>query len=246
MTRIISLINHKGGVGKTTTTLNLGKALAIEGKRVLVIDIDPQANLSQSVGIDNPPQSIYETLCNDIPLPIRNVSENFDIVPAELGLSTAEIQLQAEQVTGYFKLAGALELVVEDYDYILIDCPPSLGTLTINALLASNEIIIIIEPQYLAIKGLTTILDLHQKLKKSLNKTLSIAGFLFTQVNKTVISKNIMEQVRTKYKDLVFKTIIRQNVKITEASASKKDIFAYDAECSGAIDYLEFAKEIIN
>ncbi|MCU0440582.1 MAG: ParA family protein [Raineya sp.] len=244
-TKIIAIINHKGGVGKTTSTLNLGKALSILGKKILLIDIDPQANLSQSVGLENPDRSVYEVLCKGEKPPIQKIADNFSIIPSELSLSTAEIELQAEQVTGYFKLREALEPLEKEYDYILIDCPPSLGILTVNALLASSHILIVVEPQFLAIKGLQTILELFEKLKKTLNRNLDILGLLITQFNRTVVSKNIIEQLREKYKDKVLESIIRQSVKITEASATKKDIFTYDDTCSGAEDYLILAKEII-
>ncbi len=246
-TRVISFINHKGGVGKTTSTLNLGKALAILGKKTLIIDIDPQSNLSQSVGIEEPEFSIYDVLCNELKMPVREIAENFYIVPAELGLSVAETKLQAEHITGYFKLHASLDEFAGVYDFILIDCPPSLGILTINALLASTEIIIIVEPQYLPIKGLNTIWELYLSLKKrNLNKNLSILGLLFTQFNRTVISKSIIEQVQQKYVGLPFDTIVRQSVKIAEASAKKMDIFEYDRESAGADDYLSFAQEVLN
>lgn len=246
-TRVISFINHKGGVGKTTTTLNLGKALAILGKKTLIIDIDPQSNLSQSVGIEEPEYSIYDVLCDDIKMPIRQIGDNFYIVPAELGLSVAETKLQAEHITGYFKLHASVDEILGKFDFILIDCPPSLGVLTINALLASTEIVIIVEPQYLPIKGLNTIWELYLSLKKrNLNKNLKILGLLFTQFNRTIVSKSIIEQVLNKYKDLPFNTIIRQSVKISEASAKRQDIFEYDGGSAGAYDYLDFAQEIID
>ncbi len=245
-TRTISFINHKGGVGKTTSTLNLGKALAILGKKTLIIDIDPQSNLSQSVGIEQPEHSIYDVLCNEIKMPVRQIGENFYIVPAELGLSVAETKLQAEHITGYFKLHASLDELNGKYDFVLIDCPPSLGILTINALLASTEIIIIVEPQYLPIKGLNTIWELYLSLKKrNLNKNLKILGLLFTQFNRTVVSKSIVEQVQQKYTGLTFETIIRQSVKISEASAKRLTIFDYEPSSAGAEDYLAFAREVI-
>lgn len=245
MAYIFSLVNHKGGVGKTTTTLNLGKALSLEGKKVLLVDIDPQANLSQSLGIDNPEASVYEVLCQDETPTIYQVNDSFHLLPAELSLSTAETQLMSEQVSGYFKLNNALQSISDEYDFILIDCPPSLGILTINALLASHSIMIIVEPQYLAIKGLQTIIELYTRLNKNLGKNLQLLGMLFTQFNRTVISKNIMEQVQQKYGTLTFDTVIRQSVKITEASALKQDVFTYDAESSPAEDYQNLAKELL-
>lgn len=245
MSKIIAIVNHKGGVGKTTTTLNLGKALSLQGKKVLLIDIDPQANLSQSVGIDDPNKSIYDTFVKDEDLPIYHISENFDIIPANLELSSAEMQIQAEHITGYFKLKNALTKVSEKYDFVLIDCPPSLGILTINALLAAQEVLVVTEAQYLSIKGLQTILNLIEKLQKTLVPQLKIRGFLFTLFNRTVISKSIIDQIRQNYGKLVFETVIRLNVKISEASALKKDIFAYDDQCIGAEDYLKLSNELI-
>lgn len=246
MARIIALVNHKGGVGKTTTTLNLGKALSLQNQKVLIIDIDPQANLSQSVGIDEPKLSVYHTLCDENVLYIQEIAKNFDISPAELQLSSAEMKLQAEHIKGYFKLKKAIELIQSQYDYILIDCPPSLGVLTINALTACNSLIIVMEPQYLSIKGLETIMDLYENIKETINFELKICGFLFTRYNKTVVSKSIIEQINQQYPSKVFKTIIRQNVAINEASINRKDIFTYDSTSIGAEDYTKLSKEIIN
>jgi len=245
MSRIIAVVNHKGGVGKTTTTLNLGKALSLQGKKVLLIDIDPQANLSQSVGIDDPERSLYDTFVKEVDLMPYAISENLEIVATNLELASAEMQLQAEHITGYFKLKTALSTISHQYDFVLIDCPPSLGILTINALLASNEVLVVTEAQYLAIKGLQTILNLIEKLRKSLVPQLKIRGFLFTMFNRTVVSKSIIEQIRQQYGNLVFETLIRQNVRISEASALKKDIFSYDAQSAGAEDYLNLSKELI-
>jgi chromosome partitioning protein len=242
--RIIAIVNHKGGVGKTTTTLNLGKALSLQGKKVLLIDLDPQANLSQSVGIDDPKENIYHALCENIKLPITLITENFFICPADLGLSGAEAKLQSEQVMGYFKLKNLLPNS-QDFDFVLIDCPPSLGILTINALLAANEVIIVTEPQFLAIKGLQTIFELMEKLKSTLTPKLQLKGILFTLYDRTVVSKSIIEQLQTQYGKLVFESIIRQNVKIAEASALRKDIFTYQGDSTGAQDYAQLAKEII-
>lgn len=244
-TRIISLVNHKGGVGKTTSTLNLGKALSLLGKKVLLVDIDPQANLSQSVGIDNPEQSIYESFMEDIHLPVIEVTEYLHIVPSELNLSVAEIKLQSEQLSGYMKLRNKLENIKSDYDFVLIDCPPTLGILTVNAIIASDEMVIVVEPQFLAVKGLQAILEMHESLQKSLNRQIKIIGILFTQYNRTVVSRNIIESLHVKYKDLPFNSIIRQSVKLAEASAKKQDIFTYDNASTGTEDYTNLAKEIL-
>jgi chromosome partitioning protein len=238
------MVNHKGGVGKTTTTLHLGRALSLLKKKVLLIDCDPQANLSQSLKIEEPDKEIYHTLCEKEPLPILKVKENFHIVPASLDLSTAELKLMSD-LNGYFKLRDSLAEVKSKYDYILIDCPPSLGVLTINALIASSELMIIIQSQYLAIKGLQNIMDLIDELRKNLNPNLKVAGLLLTQVNRTIVSKNIVETINENYKENVFETTIRQNVALVEASTMGQDIFEYAPDSMAAEDYGNLAKELI-
>lgn len=242
-TRIIAMVNHKGGVGKTTTTLHLGKALSMLGKKVLIIDSDPQANLSQSLKIEDPKKEIYHALCEKEKLPIQNISKDFDIVPASLALSGAELKLIGD-INGYFRLKESLQALKTTYDYILIDCPPSLGILTVNALIAATEIMLIVQSQYLAIKGLQTIMELIDELRKNLNQHLKIGGLLLTQVNRTIVSKNIVEAVQAQHEEKVFKTVIRQNVAIVEASTMGQDIFSYAPESMAAEDYANLAKEI--
>ncbi len=243
-TKIISLINHKGGVGKTTSTVNLGKALSRTGKKVLVVDIDPQANLSQSLGIEEPEVNLYHALCEGEKVPILNMAENFDLIPADLDLSEAELRLQSD-VNGYFVLRKSLQSIAPAYDFILIDCPPSLGILTLNALIASNQIIVVVQSEYLAVKGLQTIFNLIGKLKENLNSDLEIIGMLLTQTNHTVFRKSIAETVRNLYEGRVFNTTIRQNITLAEASASGQDVFSFDEKCNGAEDYENLAKEIL-
>lgn len=244
-TRIISLVNHKGGVGKTTTTLNVGKALALQGKKVLLIDNDPQGNLTQSVGKQEAEPTLYNALCEGVALPTIEIAPNFWLCPANLSLSLAETKLQAEQVTGYFKMKNILK-TLREYDFILIDCPPSLNILTINALLASNEMMVVLEPQYLSITGLQTILDLHERLRNELNAQIKITGFLFNRFGRTVANKSIVEQVQESYGNLVLPVVIRQNTKISEASIMQQDIFTYDSESMGAEDFTLLAKHLIN
>jgi len=246
MSRIIAVVNHKGGVGKTTTTLNLGKALSLQGKKVLLIDNDPQANLSQSVGIDEPEQAISEVyqVNKENPLPIEKLTDNLAIAVADLGLAEAEVKLQTD-VNAYFKLKQAVAKVAHEYDYIFIDCPPSLGILTINALIAAKEVFLIVQSQYLAIKGLNTIVELIEALKKNLNPSLEMTGLLFTQVGRNVITKSIMEAVENAHKAYVFNTFIRQNIAIVEASASHQDIFSYNEKALAAEDYRNLAQEIL-
>lgn len=244
-TKIISLVNHKGGVGKTTSTLNLGKALSLLGKKVLIIDIDPQSNLSQSVGIDEPKQSIYDTLCEGAELFIVQLSHNFYIAPANLSLATAEMKLHSEQVTGFLKMKKELKKIKDHYDYILFDCPPSLGILTINALLSSTEFVIVAEPEYLSIAGLKTILDLVENIKEDLNVTLHFRGILFTQVGRTIVNKGVIKAIKEEYENKLFESYIRENAKIAESSLYKQDIFSYDKNSAGALDYQKLAIELL-
>ena len=239
------MVNHKGGVGKTTSTLNLGKALSLYGKKVLLIDIDPQANLSQSAGVEDIESSLYNTMCDNAPLPIVNIGTNLDLIPADLDLSEAELRLQAD-VNGYFILKKILKNVHSKYDYVLIDCPPSLGILTLNALIASNSVMVIVQSEYLAVKGLQTVFNLIERLKENLNADLSILGMLITQLNPTVFRKSIAKTVREMYPKYVMDSVIHQNITLAEASSAGKDIFTYDATCIGAKDYDTLAKEVLS
>ncbi len=243
MSRIIAVVNHKGGVGKTTTTLNLGKALSLQGKKVLLIDIDPQANLSQSVGLEKTQRSVYEALEESANLPIYPLSPFLALSPSSLALSKAEMNLHTEP-DGYFRLKAVLE-EINHYDFILVDCPPSLGVLCSNALIAATDILIPEQSQFLATKGLETIDELIFKIKRNLNKKLSLLGILLTQTNRTVLSQSVKEMVGTTYGDKVFKTFIRQNIALAEASVGQKDVFDYAPDSNGAEDYKNLALEVL-
>lgn len=243
--KIIAIVNHKGGVGKTTTTLNLGKALSLQGKRVLIIDLDPQANLSQSLGIREPEQSVYEVISENQPPTFINISKNFDLLPANLDLTLAEGQLRGEEIMGYSKLKTNLSKHAKNYDFVLIDCPPSLGILTINALIFANQMLIVAEAEFLSITGLQTILNLCDNIIENFNPSLKFEGILFTQFNREAVGKGIMETVRETFPNKVYQTVIRNNVKLKEASLNKQDIFTYDETSNGAIDYKEFANEFL-
>lgn len=243
-TRIISVINHKGGVGKTTTTLNLGKALSLQGKKVLIIDIDPQANLSQSLQVENVEKSMYNVFSDKIDLPIQQIAYNFFLAPSDLDLSQVEMELMSS-ITGYFYLKKAISKIDFQYDYILIDCPPSLGVLTMNALLASTDVMICVQSEFLAIKGLQTVLGLISRLQDDLHKDLEIFGMLVTMTNRTIIKKNVVENLKETYQDKVFDTTIRQNIKLVESSAVGQDIFTYAPSSAAAEDYDNLAKEVL-
>jgi len=244
MSRIIAIVNHKGGVGKTTTTFSLGKALSLRGKKVLIVDNDPQSNLTQYSGLKNIEKSIYDAICHAEKLPIYPIGDNFDIVPSDLGFSKAEYELQTDQVNGFFRLKDALE-DLQFYDYILIDCPPSLGILTMNALIAANGVQIVMESEYFSMKGLQTVLDLVSSIKKRLNPNLEVEGLLLTKVNNTVFKLKVVDTIRQSYKEKVYQTLIRQNIALTEVPSQGIDIFSYAPQSHGAEDYMNLAIEIL-
>ena len=248
MTKIISLINHKGGVGKTTSTHNLGKAFALAGKRVLLVDNDPQANLSTACGIDNPDElksTIYTAIVEGSHLVPYPVGEGLDLIPSELDYTNAERHLQSSPA-GYFKLRNALKDARENYDYILIDCPPSLGMLTYAALTASDYVIIIAQSTYLSIKGLQTIVNVVEEVRESTNDKINILGFAITQVNRTVVRRQMSEVLKKAYPNQILEPSIRQNVSIEEAITQQLDIFSYAPESAGAEDYKALAGEIMH
>jgi len=250
MAKIISFINHKGGVGKTTTTINVGASLALKGYKVLVIDLDPQMNLTQSFGMENVgEQSIYEALTdladkgiNNIP--IYNIKNNLDIVISSLDLSVAEVELMNEPGKE-FLLKELIKPIKKKYDYILIDCMPALGLLTINALTASSHVIIPIQAEFLALKGMLKLIFVIEKVKSRLNKPLNFSGVVLTQFQSNVnLHKTVEEQV-TSHFDNVFDTRISKNISLAEAQSHLQDVFSFSPKSSGAEDYNNLTEEII-
>lgn len=247
---VISFVNHKGGVGKTTTTINVGAALASMGKKVLLIDADPQANLSQSLGFYSDDlktinDSIIGAIDDVFNLTIYNKKKNLDVVPSCLDLSAAELNLSHETGREYF-IKELISPYKNVYDYILIDCAPSLGIITVNALTAADRLIIPVQCQVLALQGMKTLLGIVIKMQKKTNKELSVMGFLLTMFDgRTALSKQIAESMKQTHGDLVFNTPIHSNVRLAEVPSTEKDIFEYDSNSSGAIDYMNVAKEII-
>ncbi len=242
---IISLLNHKGGVGKTTSSINIGAGLAELGKRVMLLDLDPQANLTLSLGIPRQKNTIYEALRGESSLEPYNVKKNMDIVTSSLDLSSAEMELVNEAGREYI-LRELFEEVKHDYDYIIIDCPPSLGLLTLNALTSSNLVYIPLQTEFLALQGLTKIKQVVDKVKFRLNRELEIGGVIATMYDsRKVLNRDVVETILKYFGPKVFKTYIRENVALAEAPASRKDIFEYAKNSIGAADYLELCKEIL-
>ena len=245
MSKIISISNHKGGVGKTTSAINIGAGLNKLGKKVLLIDLDPQANLSQSLGLINPERNIYGAIRGEYNLEPVKVLKGLDVIPSTLDLSGAEVELSGEAGREYIikELIGPLR---NQYDYILIDSPPSLGLLTINALTASQEILIPLQAQYLALQGLSKLIEIIDKIKKRLNKELKVGGVFITQYDsRKILNRQVVETIGIHFKEEVFNTKIRDNIALAEAPTQGVDIFRYQPKSNGAQDYLSLCKEII-
>ena len=246
MTKIVAFSNHKGGVAKTTSAVNIGAGLANLGKKVLLIDIDPQANLTQSLGIKQPKYTIYEGINGTIDeLPIIEVTTSLYLVPSCLDLSGAEIELSSE-AGREFLLKEVLAPIVEQFDYILIDCPPSLGLLTINALVAANQVFIPLQAEFLATQGVAKLVEVIEKIKKRLNKKLEIGGVLITQYdNRKILNRDVAQSVKEFFQAQVFDTKIRENVALAEAPSQGLDIFRYNPKSNGAVDYLALCQELL-
>ena len=245
MTKIISIINHKGGVGKTTTTANLGGALTQKGYRVLLVDLDGQANLTMSVGLNSDlNETIYSSMKSGKDFPVYKNKEGLEIVPSCLDLSAIESELINEPGRELI-LKSLLANIRERYDYILIDCPPSLSLLSLNALTASDGIIIPMQAQYLAMRGMDKLVNIINKVKSRINPSLSIYGILITMYDgRTNLNKSISEVVEETFHGKVFSSYIRNNISLAEAQANGKDIFHYDSKCNGAADYMNLCNEL--
>lgn len=253
-TRIFSVTNQKGGVGKTTSTVNLAAALARGGARVLVVDLDPQGNASTALGAEHrsETQSVYDVMINDVPLgdvvQPSPESPNLFCVPATIHLAGAEIEL-VSLVAREQRLRGALqrylEAVPEPYHYVFIDCPPSLGLLTINAFVAANEVLIPIQCEYYALEGLSQLLNNIQLIQKHLNPKLRLSTILLTMYDsRTNLANQVVEDVRSHFPNEVLSTIIPRSVRISEAPSYGQSIISYDPGSSGSLSYLEAAAEI--
>jgi chromosome partitioning protein len=245
MAIVISLLNHKGGVGKTTSAINIGAGMAELGKKVLLIDLDPQANLTIALGIPRQKYTIYEALRGESELVPYQLKEGVDVIISTLDLSGAEMEL-INEAGREFLLRELLQPVMEEYDYIIIDCPPSLGLLTLNALTSSRYVIIPLQTEFLALQGLAKIKQVIDKVKFRLNKGLEIAGVVATMYDsRKILNRDVVETIKKFFGEKVFATMIRDNVSLAEAPAQRKDIFEYHRHSAGAEDYLALSKEII-
>jgi chromosome partitioning protein len=246
MCRIISISNHKGGVGKTTSVVNIGAGLAIQGRSVLLLDLDPQANLTISYGVPESDDNVYHAFTNNKELIPINIKENIDIIPSSSDLAAAEIDFSSD-ANGTNNIAALLEPLRSNYDYILIDCPPSLGLLTLNAFTVSDEVIIPIQPHFLAVKGLAKIIEVVNKIKASVNKKVEISGVFVTMFDKRkILHKDVLDTIIMYFDDRVFQTKVRTNIALAEAPTTGQDIFEYDPHSNGAFDYARIVMEVID
>lgn len=243
-TTIISVANHKGGVGKTTTVASVGVGLANLGRRVLLVDLDAQANLTSSLLAQEPDVTLYDTLVEGHELSIIHVMDKVDLIPSSLDLSSAELELSSKMDREYI-LQELLEEVKRDYDYILIDCPPSLGLLTINALVASTDLYIPMTAEVLPTRGMNTLIRSIEMVKKRANKELRLSGIIFTRWHGRNLNKALENMLKKQFGDIIFETKIRENIAVAEAPLSSTDIFTYNPRCNGAKDYRALVEEIV-
>lgn len=250
MANVISVVNQKGGVGKTTTTVNLSAYLAVHGKKVLVIDMDPQGNATSGYGLDKGElnTSVYDVLVNDTSIEevIRSTNrKNLDICPTNINLVGAEVEL-VSAMSRETILKRAVNTISDKYDYVMIDCPPSLGLLTLNALAASTDVIVPIQGEYYALEGLTQLIDTINLVRKHLNPTIGIFGVVITMFDgRTQLTKQVVEEVRKYFGEKVFSTLIPRNIRLAEAPSYGKTIEEYDPKSRGGRAYNELALEVI-
>ncbi len=248
MAKVLVFVNQKGGVGKTTSVINIGAYIALAGKKVLLIDFDSQGNMSSGIGVSKNKPTVYELLAGNVtPQKVikHTVVENLDAVSASIDLSGAAIELVDQQQREFF-LKNAIKDLKDSYDYILIDCPPSLGILTLNGLAAADAVLVPMQCEYFALEGITLLLQTVKKVQKSINPNLIIEGIFFTMYDaRTRLAQDVVLQVKSYFKDVVFNTIIPRNIRLSEAPSHGLPICNYDPHCTGAASYKKLADEVI-
>lgn len=252
MAKVIAITNQKGGVGKTTTSVNLSAALAYMGHKVLLVDMDAQSNATQGIGIDRQNvkgKTTYEVLLDEVPLMdviVPSSVKNLDVAPASIDLAGIEIQLSRVRIGRELRLKKAMDAIRHQYDYVIIDCPPALGLLNTNALASADSVLIPVQCEYYALEGLTQLLNTILLTQGVFNKDLTIEGVLLTMLDaRTNLGIEVSQEVRKYFKEKVYETVIPRNIKLSEAPSEGLCIFDYDPSCAGAKAYSKLAKEVV-